>query len=39
MCLQGSNLVTSVIRGLGGQNRGSRGVMREEECVRGINGM
>ena len=32
--LQGSSLVTSVTRGLGGQKRGSRGVIREDECVR-----
>ena len=34
--LQISSLVTSVTRGLVGQSRGSKGVMREEECGRGV---
>ena len=34
--LQSSSLVTSFIRGLGSQSGGLKGVMREEECGRGM---
>ena len=34
--VQGSSLMTIVIRGLGGQKRGSRGVLKEDKCVRGM---